>query len=195
MLNLPLTPDDIREKALDILAGHRAGIKQADLFKKTETTLSADYVVPSHAVKNALWDLADRYESYVVKKKASYRDVWLYPTEALLEAVPLSSSYYRSSNASFTVEESNEAYDAAVDQLMKEKQKKDEEPLKLKQEVVAKKFLELYRHLEFSGILMDMADIQLNFLNQMTPSDQEDYFKLKFAFSELRRVRNNLVHK
>ncbi|MDR9852953.1 hypothetical protein RJP21_04980 [Paenibacillus sp. VCA1] len=79
-----LTPDLIRDKALTVLVKHANGIKQADFFAEVEAVLSTEFVVHKHSVKNALWDLSDRFPEYVVKKKFTYRDVRLFPSSKLL---------------------------------------------------------------------------------------------------------------
>lgn len=181
MIQLPLTPDTVREKALDILSGRREGIKQADLFKKTEAALSEKYIVPAHAVKNALWDLADRYENFVVKKKTSYRDVSLYPTDDLVQAAPVSSDSYLSKVEPMELSEDQAEYLAKMSSPYA-------------QGIVKVKFLELYGALEFSGILADMANIQLNHLKEMSPSELEQFFKLKTVLTDMRKLRNEIAH-
>jgi len=83
-LHTNLTPDLIRDKALTVLVGHENGIKQADFFAEVEAVLSTEFVVHKHSVKNALWDLSDRFPEYVTKKKFTYRDVRLFPSSKLL---------------------------------------------------------------------------------------------------------------
>ncbi|WP_149093369.1 hypothetical protein [Paenibacillus terrae] len=94
-MNISLSTDSIREFALDLLKTHQAGIKQADFFKQVELLLSQQFHVPSYAVRNALWDLPERHDDLVIKRKLSYRDVRLFPTDRLLQhdlIFPLSAS-------------------------------------------------------------------------------------------------------
>jgi len=84
-LHSNLTPDVIRDRGFTVLAQYPNGIRQTNFFTEVEAKLSTEFTVPPHAVKNSLWDLSDRYPEFVTKKKLSYRDVRLYPTERLLK--------------------------------------------------------------------------------------------------------------
>lgn len=187
-----LTPDVVRETALDILASFPpyTGIKQSALFKRTEAALEENYAVPKHAIKNALWDLADRFPDFVVKQKTSYREVAVFPTEQLKEAAPISASrygiHYGGPNES---PETPVSYDYESESGVE--RAGDNGGYKTKQSVLSSKILEIYSMIEYSGILADMAEIQLNYLSEMNPSELERFFKLKSITAELRALRND----
>lgn len=185
MFNTMVMPEDIRLKALDILAGKKEGIKQAELFKKTESALLTNHIVPEHSIKNALWDISDRYSDFVIKKKASYREVWLYPTDELIAAAPLT----QPSGLHFNSEEEAAAFDEVVAEMSRHT-----EDFKLKKSMLTARFMEAYRFIEFSDLLSIMAEVQLNYLNKLTPSEEETFFRMKFALKELREIRNEISH-
>lgn len=72
------SPNQVRIVALEILQDHPAGIRLSDLYRKTETAMR-DFDINEHSVKNAVWDIDQKYPYDVIKKKNSERSVTLYP--------------------------------------------------------------------------------------------------------------------
>jgi|GEM_PF-3908564 len=73
------SPAEIRKIAVEIVHDHPAGIRLSDLYRKTSDALR-DARINEHSVKNALWDLDQKFPNEVYKKKNSERRVTLFPT-------------------------------------------------------------------------------------------------------------------
>jgi hypothetical protein len=170
-----ITPDAIRQKALMKLAKSEMGIRQADLFKEVELELSYEFVIPDHAVKNALWDLPEKFPEYVVKTKLSYRNVILYPTKQLIDVI----------DKTFI---ETQTYDSRV----------LEAPVidmrKTRNTMLAYKVMEIHRFIEESEIFPLIIEIQQNYLKDMTISEIEALFGIKNSLDQLRQYRNQYVH-
>lgn len=79
--SLHATPEIIRESAIARLADYPEGIRQADLIAITEVEVSKKYTITEHAVKNAIWNLDEKFPDLVIKKKISHRNVIFLPTD------------------------------------------------------------------------------------------------------------------
>lgn len=78
-------PEVIRNAGLKLLADFPSGVKQADLFAMAHGYLEASgYQLKDHSTRNALYNLEEKFPEYVIKKKMSYRNVVLIPTNELI---------------------------------------------------------------------------------------------------------------
>ncbi|MBY0023804.1 hypothetical protein J2W97_000810 [Paenibacillus jamilae] len=195
-----LSPDLIREFALDILSGNPFGIKQSDLFKNTELLLSDHYLIPEHSIKNALWDISERFSNLVVKKKRSYREVYLYPTAKLREIAPLSDiykdHYYNEDGQPIFYDEVDTDGDRPLtdlQKLMEERQERERE-VRLNLDSFNHKILELSRFIEFSEIFGLISSIQQEGMDELSPNEREAFYKAKFAVEQIKDVRNQIAH-
>ncbi|MGG1641819.1 hypothetical protein ACIFQM_11095 [Paenibacillus sp. NRS-1782] len=174
------SPDLIRNVALDVLAKRSEGIKQADLFRATESELMHHYIIPEHSIKNALWDLGDRFPKYVIKRKPSYREVWLFPADDLLRVAPITEIL----ELPPTISDWEEA----------ERDHKQSQLIDYNISGLNNKTIEIARFIEFSGIEENIRVLQQEGIDHMSPDEKETFFKLKLTLGLLKEVRNEVAH-
>lgn len=182
-----LEPEMIRRVALDILSNRKEGIKQAELFRATEAFLSLHYIVPDHSIKNALWDLSDRYSDFVIKKKPSYREVWLYPSSKLIEESPIdlpefaeSVPYKRHFELESVVREVAATSSYAAD---------DDAQVSQLASILSFKVLDLGRYAEFSEIDGVISELMDQYSTKLRPKDLEKLVELRLLLRSIRSMR------
>lgn len=77
-------PEIIRTTALNILASRPEGVRLADLYKLTEKELETDFEIQEYDMRNALWNIEEKYPQLVTKKKLSPRNAVVQPTAKLI---------------------------------------------------------------------------------------------------------------
>lgn len=162
-MSAELTPDLIRSTALDVLASRPNGVRQTNFFDDVEAALSGKYKIPQHSIKNALWDLNDRYPEFVIKKKLSYRDVRLFPTQRLLEERGDSKTNWQDDILAYM---------------------ETDEFKKIKLEMLRMKTEDLYRHIVFSemnGLLEEILYSDSSF----TPVELETLIAFKLTLDDI----------
>lgn len=102
-----VTLQTIRKKALEILMRHPKGIRQKELFDLTKKELR---ITDEHSIKNALWNLPDKFPHYAVKQRKSARNVIIHPTDELLQLYEYAYSG-RSDAENSMVKEAHTVYD------------------------------------------------------------------------------------
>jgi hypothetical protein len=168
-----VTPDIIRDEALKILSEHRGGIRQSDLFKMTEAKVAFAYSVSEHSVKNALWDIAEKYPQFVEKKKISSRKVVLLPTDELIGKYDTLKTAAKA--AADVVKEYPEIAFALTGRLL------------------AHKFMDIMRYIELSEIDQFLELTKMDY-EHMTVQEIEATYGIKHALEQLRNYRNMIAH-
>jgi translation elongation factor EF-1beta len=172
---ITLTPELIRQTALNELAKNIAGIKQAELIRQVEAFLSYDFDLTAYSVRNAVWNLSDVFPEYVIKKKLSYRSVLLFPTESLIEAV-------RSVNEDMVTVDARVAEAPTINKP------------KAYSAMLGFKVMDIARYVEFSEIedlINELIEVHSRDINIR---DLELAFGMKKILEELRRYRNKIAH-
>ncbi|MFD1267554.1 hypothetical protein ACFQ3Y_08975 [Paenibacillus motobuensis] len=90
------SPDIIRETAIEILKNQSKGMRQSDLFTITGTILeSKGYQFDKeHSIKNALWNLQEKYPDIVEKRNVGKRTAILLYKQPLETRLAESKSLY-----------------------------------------------------------------------------------------------------
>ncbi|KAF6658916.1 hypothetical protein ACT3XG_14935 [Paenibacillus polymyxa] len=169
-----LTPEHVRRTALRLLAQFPSGIKQADLMRETELELSFDYVIPEHLIKNSLWNLADSFPEYVEKRKVSYRNVFLFPTNELFE-------FIRKAHPKF-------------DRDGKNKKPSPPEKKNLLMGMVTYGAVTIQGAIQDANINEAIIEIQQNYLKELTIQEIEAIVSLKHTIEQFNNLRDKLVH-
>lgn len=169
-MSTEITPDLIRNTALEVLSSRPNGIRQTNFFDDVEAALSGKFKIPKHSIKNALWDLNDRYPEYVIKKKLSYRDVRLFPTQRLLEEKGNSKEDWQDDILAFM---------------------ETDEFKKLKLEMLMLKTEDLYRHIVFSEMSSLLEEI-LYSNSSFTPVELETLIAFKLTLDDVTNRCDNL---
>jgi len=175
-----LSPEVIRRLGLRILRSHPEGIRQADLIKETELELAFDHVVPKDSVRNALWNLEVEFSPYVIKKKTSYRHVFLFPTEELQKLID---ETFINAPIVITPKSLKDEIKALADQSREVRRKK-----------LSLKVFDLYEAIENSGIEKMLQETQESDFRAMTVQEIEALVGIKNAISQFNQYRNQLVH-
>lgn len=190
-----LTPDIIRETALNLLARNPGGIRQSDLFKLTEQEIAFDYSIEGeHTIRNAIWNLETKYPELVIKKKLSHRNVVLFPSNDLIH--DYARKFKRRTEEKIAEEQLEYHIDKELAESKKfvEEIKSAEERGRIKSTLLGYKLMEIVRYIEMSEVdeLLDLSKKDIMF---MDAESLEAAFTLKSVIEQLRKCRNLLVHK
>jgi len=169
----------IRKTALEVLAQYKNGIRQSDLIRKVEDTVKVNILLSEHTVRNAVWDLQDKYPDAVFKKKISHRNVLLFPTDALVEKYGSDLPYDIKFLDTSDVEIAAGAEDLALISHTG---------------ALQYRLLDIFRYVEMSQIDSSVEEIFTNYHQKLSPNEVEQLLKLKTALREIREVRNYVAH-